>query len=179
MSGGRSRRTRGSRMALIHLIRHAATTMPGVMLGRLDPPMAAAPAPSALDVEAVFSSPLRRALETAEFLFPHHTPRVLPELAEISFGDWEGLPWLDIEQRWPDLSAAKLHDWTGITPPGGEPWSAFEQRAAAAWQIIRQSAGPCAVVAHSGVNAVLMQLATGAPALSFRQDYCEVITLDL
>lgn len=38
----------------------------------------------------VFSSPARRCLETAAILFPDATPRVVEDLREIDFGDFEG-----------------------------------------------------------------------------------------
>ncbi len=163
---------------LIHLIRHAEPTLTGVMLGRLDPPLASDDhRPIALDAASVFCSPLTRARRTAELYFPGREILCLPGLAEISLGEWDGLAWSQIEAGWPQLAREKLRDWFNVTPPGGERWSDFEARVAGAWQRIRESRLPCAIVAHSGVNSVLARLAAGREISG--QQYGEVLTLEI
>ena len=93
-------------MPLIYLIRHARPAVTGVLLGSTDVPLAAdALAASQLQVNRVFSSPLSRALRTAELMFPRHELTVLPELAERGLGEWEMLPWAALEAGWPALAA--------------------------------------------------------------------------
>jgi broad specificity phosphatase PhoE len=170
----------GAGVALIYLIRHARPSITGVMLGQLDPPLCEqAIAPTSFRAATVFASPLRRASETARRLFPHQPVHTLPELAEIGMGQWEGRSWREIEKGWPELASAKLKDWPGVTPPGGETWTDFETRVQQAWNVIRKAAGPIAVVAHAGVNAVLHHLATGSDPRAFQQGYEEVIPLEL
>jgi broad specificity phosphatase PhoE len=167
-------------MALIYLIRHARPLLAGVMLGRTDPPLERYDhAPLALPVDTVFSSPLRRARQTAELLFPGRGIRIVPELAEISFGDWDGLSWPEIETRWPEQARAKREDWFGIAAPGGESWSEFEERVAVAWRNILAADAPSAVVAHLGVNSVLSKLARGTDPVTFSQEYSEVISIEI
>ena len=119
-------------MGLIHLIRHAEPTLSGVFLGRADPGLRSRPQRSSVTVQCVFSSPLRRARDTASALFPSCEMVVLQELTEISLGEWDGLTWEEIEGRDPDLAAQKLADWNHVTPPGGESYAAIEGRARAA-----------------------------------------------
>jgi broad specificity phosphatase PhoE len=159
---------------MIHLIRHAEPTIKGVLLGQTDPPVLVGPASSALPVASVFCSPLLRARETAVALFPDQPAIVISGLAEISLGEWDGLSWHDIEQRDPALAAAKLGDWFGVTPPGGETYGAVIARAREALDTVRQASGPVAIVAHAGINAVLWHVLTGAPITRFHQDYLEV-----
>ena len=102
----------------------------------------------------------------------------MSDLAEIAIGAWEGKRWDEIEAAWPDLAAAKLRDWTGVTPPGGEPWRAFEVRANRAWDTICNAGPPVAVVALVGINGLLYSLATGSPPMKFVQQYREVITIE-
>lgn len=163
-------------MGVVYLIRHAETTISGVLLGRLDPPLLALPAKSELAVRSIFSSPLLRAKGTASALFPNHPAVIVENLTEVSLGEWDGLGWEEIERRDPTLAARKLADWLRVTPPGGEDYGAILARAASALEAIRQSEGPLAVVAHSGINAVLWHLLTGCPITAFRQDYLEVMT---
>jgi broad specificity phosphatase PhoE len=162
---------------LIHLIRHAPPAIRGVFHGSHDVPLASEVLPpSALDAASVFASPLQRARRTAEMLFPEHEIRILPELAECSFGEWEGKPWEAIQERWPELASRKMSDWRGITPPAGEPWDEFCKRVEKAWTIIRNAPPPIVVVAHGGVNSVLARLIAGRDPFTFQQDYCEVLT---
>ena len=163
-------------MGLIHLIRHAQTTISGVMLGRLDPPLLTPPAKSELAVHSVFASPLYRAHATASALFPDQAIVIVENLTEISLGEWDGLSWEEIERRDPILAASKLDDWLGETPSGGEEYAAILTRGAVALQAIRQGTAPVAVVAHAGINAVLWHLLTGCPIAGFHQNYLEVKT---
>lgn len=153
--------------------------MAGVFLGRTDLPLADQTlAPSQLEVDRVFASPLLRARQTAELLFPHREITILAGLAERDFGDWEGKRWDEIEAGWPEQTGLAKADWFGTTPPGGEPWSVFFERVQGVWERL-PAAGAAAIVAHAGVNAVLWHLASGANFAAFQQDYGEVISLAL
>lgn len=166
---------------MIHLIRHARPADAGLMLGQYDSPLAddATVTPLGIEVARVYASPLQRALRTAERCFPDAQLVVLAELAEISHGEWDGKSWSEIEAGWPEIAAAKLHDWTGVAAPGGEAWPEFAARVADAWATIRSGPLPCAIVAHAGVNAVLAQLIDGQDPAGFRQEYHEVISLEV
>ena len=162
---------------MIYLIRHARPARTGLLLGRLDEPLSGEPiAPSAYAVNAVYTSPLRRARATAEALFPQHAIIALDELTEISGGVWDGLAWNQIEQWWPELAAQRLQNWWSALPPGAEPRAAIEQRARAAWQHIASRPRPAAVIAHAGINAFLAHTAEGVSVEAFRQEYLEVKT---
>ena len=73
---------------------------------------------SAETIEGVYSSDLRRALNTARAIAEDRSvPLSLrPALREIDFGQWEGLSWAQIEQRYPEYSrewAARLSTASG------------------------------------------------------------------
>lgn len=59
-------------------------------------------------------------------------PVVEPDLAEQSFGRWEGLSWVEMQARDPDAYAAFWENPTRNAPPGGESFTAQMRRAAAA-----------------------------------------------
>ncbi|HBY62611.1 MAG TPA: hypothetical protein DEH78_22550 [Solibacterales bacterium] len=170
-------------MRSLYVIRHGEPALKGVMLGRVDPPLseagreAARAALSDLQVDLVYASPLRRARETAAFI---NAPcRIVDDLAEMAYGDWEGLAWAEIEGRWPDLVARKMADWWAVTPPGGETREQVAVRAARALDVIRQGPFPAAVVAHGGLNAELLWQASGRDPLRITQAYCEIIAITL
>jgi broad specificity phosphatase PhoE len=130
-------------------------------------------------VESVLSSPLLRARDTAKALFPKNRVEVVEELIEVSLGEWDGLAWPDVERRDPELAKRKLTDWFGVPAPGGEEGEAVMRRAARALEIARAAPSPVAIVAHAGINAVLWNLMTGSPAITFRQAYLEVKTHEM
>lgn len=161
-------------MSGIYLVRHGETATPGLFLGRSDPPLGelgrrqarqlaeTLPAPRRL-----VSSGLRRATETAAILGDHWglDPTVDLRFNEISYGEWDGLSWAEIERRWPREAAHKLGQWWEVTPPGGEQSQALVVRLQAGWEDLCAGVKPVVVVAHVGVNAVLTEISrrtTGA-----------------
>jgi broad specificity phosphatase PhoE len=132
--------------------------------------------PSGLTVSAVYASPLIRARQTAQQMFPGQAIVLSSDLAERNMGDWDGLSWPEIEIRWPDQAAAAARDWFAYTPPNAESWTQFEARIQRAWRAMPRQ-GDLAIVAHAGVNAVLSNLLAGTELTTFRQNYEEIITL--
>jgi broad specificity phosphatase PhoE len=171
-------------MPTIYLIRHEEPEMRGCFLGRTDPPLTPAGSRAAaklagLQVAALYVSPLRRARETAAAIGGPVAPVVLPELAEISFGEWEGLTWRQIEERWPDAACRKVEDWLGVAPPGGESWSDFRARVDRALTRVLAGPQPAAIVAHMVVNAALAERLLGRDPKRFRQEYGEILTCEI
>ncbi len=111
------------------------------------------------DVDAVYTSPLKRCVETAEILFPEMELRIVPELRECDFGEFENKNYQELSenenyQNWVD-SGGKL------AFPGGEDRGVFQQRCIdGVEQIIREAAeqewNHVALVVHGGtIMAVL------------------------
>lgn len=86
---------------------------------------------SGREFAAVWSSPLLRARQTAA-LHGFANPELVDELAELSFGVWEG-------RLWQDLHAAHPGKWSTAPQdlPLGEPFSTFSGRVSA---ILRRAA---------------------------------------
>jgi alpha-ribazole phosphatase len=168
-------------MRTLYLIRHARPAVEGVLLGQSDPPLSelgrneARRAFSGFHVQRIYSSPLRRALETAAFVRSPAEVIVLDELAEISLGAWDGKSWEEVQRTDTQLANRKSEDWFGVTPPDGEPWSAFTLRVLKALDQVRAGPMPAAIVAHSAVNAVIAATLQGVSPIQFQQAYCEVI----
>lgn len=114
---------------------------------------------------AYWSSPLRRARETMELargamkLSPG-SYRCDPRLKELSFGDWEGLTWGEIEAKYPDAGRDREADKWAHTPPNGESYAALSERLRG-W--LEEREAETLVVAHGGVARALMALLAGAP----------------
>ena len=151
------------------LIRHGQTrdNAAGLILGRRDPPLSDAGRAEAdrlagelrgNPIAAVWTSPLRRARETASIVAAALglEPIVCAELVESDRGRWEGRAVARIERDEPELHAAFVRGDPDFAFPEGE--SLREQRARTRAALARVSAGtlPAVVVAHAGtVRAAL------------------------
>jgi broad specificity phosphatase PhoE len=98
----------------ILLARHGETdwNRDGRFQGQADPPLNRTGRAQAVDLSdalmaeqlaAVYSSPLRRALETAEVLAASHGLEPVPvdDLREVDVGSWSGLTRAEVEERFP------------------------------------------------------------------------------
>ena len=114
-------------MKRVYLIRHGLPDFPGgrkMCIGTTDIPMgekglaqAARMAAILPPVTAVFSSPLTRAVQTAQAIGMPIT--ILPGLRELYAGEWDGLTFEQIRQRYPQLYAARAND-SPLPLPGAE-----------------------------------------------------------
>ncbi len=110
-------------------------------------------------VAAAYVSPMRRALETAEIaLAGSGIPLVpLPELRELSLGEWEGHTVEEIRGRRGDPYLAWLRAPHDCPPPGAEPLEAVCRRVLTAVERIaaaHPNGDDVLVVAHGGVISV-------------------------
>ncbi len=110
-------------------------------------------------VEAVFSSPLRRAVETAQAIGMPLT--ILEGLRELNMGAWDGLTFEEIRKTYSQLYAQR-GDHPELLPPGAErPEQGLWRFRQALEQTLESSSGDVAVVAHAGVIGLFLQDLTG------------------
>lgn len=169
-------------MTRVYLIRHGESTWNAERRwqGAMDPPLSEAGRAQAARVanalrpialDAVYSSPLQRATDTAQAIA---VPRALPvepvdDLREIAFGEWESLANTEVEQRFGSL----LQQWWSRPDqteiPGAEPLAQGRERAMGALHGIvrRHPKGQVAVVAHGGMNKLILLTLLDAPLASF------------
>ena len=112
-------------------------------------------APDELDY---VSSPLVRARETMELMRPtlglaSDGYRTDERLAEIAFGDWEGLTYDDVLARDKDVVARRESDKWGFLPPGGESYAQLTDRVRAWHQAVAKDT---VVAAHGGTARALI-----------------------
>ncbi len=92
------------------------------------------------------SSPLMRARETMELVrttlgLPKSPYEVEQRLAEIAFGEWEGLTYDDVIKRDGDVVAKREGDKWGFLPPGGESYAEVTARVGAWYDRTRPRRG--------------------------------------
>jgi len=141
------------------MLRHPQTVAnaEGRFIGRCDPPRTPRGDAQVLEMarvlaewqpDVIYSSPLTRALSAAREIAPHGVEVVvLDGLAEIDFGELEGLTWEEASSR------GLLPDYSGQGPvaPGGESATEFSARVSAAGCVITCGPRRSAVVTHGGV----------------------------
>lgn len=106
-------------------------------------------------ITAVYSSPLKRAAETAEIIARPHgiANQPLEPLKEIHVGQWEGRTWPEIEAEFADSYALYREDPVKHGYPGGETGRQLIDRVSTQLeQLFRDHVGQeVVVVAHSVV----------------------------
>lgn len=111
-------------------------------------------------IQAVYSSDLSRARETAEIIAGFlGVPLYLHAgLREVNYGFWEGLRLEEINKLFPGSRERWLSDPWNNPPPGGESMLEVRSRVLAALREIRERypQGAVAVVTHGGVIAMLL-----------------------
>ena len=137
---------------------------------------------SGVKIDAVYSSPLRRALNTAEVIARYHTLEVeiAPKLIDFDFGKWQGLPHQEVKRRYKKLYAQWLENPHLIQMPDGESLDEVRERALTAVdEVVAKHEGAVVLVSHRVVNKVLICALLGLDNSHFwniRQDTCGTTT---
>jgi broad specificity phosphatase PhoE len=134
---------------------------------------------------ALYSSPLSRALTTAEAIGRPFglSPTPVPGLTDIDYGEWQGLTPDEVGRKWRealDIWRTAPH-WAAI--PGGESLQALLTRAVAALRDVigRHPRDTVVLVGHDSVNRVILLHALDLPLSRYRQlgqDPCAVNEID-
>jgi broad specificity phosphatase PhoE len=108
---------------------------------------------------------------------------LLPELRERSWGHWEGLPFPEVQARYPQAVRAWLADEAGFAPPGGESVRAAWERGREALRglLARHRGQALLVVGNCTLNRAALSLALPLPpeeGLRLEQDYAKLTVLD-
>jgi len=122
---------------------------------------------------AVYSSDLSRARETAEIIAGRLDVSVVivPELRELDYGEWEGMPEVELPKRYPDLYTQWRANPAEVRTPGGETFGELRDRACPAFQRIAEAhAGEnVIVVAHKSANRVILCCLMGIDIKHYRE----------
>ena len=118
-------------------------------------------------VDAIYASDLCRAMVTAETIAAKFGLKVQAEPAfrELSFGDWEGLTYQQIVDKWEEAMANFLQHPDILEIPGGESFPAVQQRAMKRLnELIEKHDGQTiVVVAHGAVLRTMLTVALHMP----------------
>jgi len=159
-------------MTTVWLIRHAEpdASVWGRCYGSLDTGLSPAGREQAARIAerlgaepfaALYSSPRRRAIETAQAI--GSGIRVVPEFRELDFGDFEGRTYDEITTTHPDLYRQWMETPTTVQFPNGESFAQMNQRVLTAYRTIlaEHAEQTIAIVAHGGVARIILADALG------------------
>ena len=186
-------RNRAENQIKLVLIRHGATegNKEHRYIGRTDEPLSSE-AKEKLSAEAncypridrLFTSPMKRCIETAKIIYPDQKPVVVDPLREMDFGEFEGKNYEELNgdqryQAWIDSGGT-------LAFPEGESREEFVRRCCAALEAVlqNQQESHIAAVVHGGtIMAVLSALEQQQKAYFSWQVkpctpvFCRVVTL--
>ena len=119
------------------------------------------------DLKAVYCSSLGRAKKTAEIIAKPFglEPIVADGLMERSFGEWEGMSFDEVNEKWPEAFKAWADDPLKFSPVGGESTLETRERAVPAFNKIvdGHKDEAIAVISHGGVTRVILCEMLGIP----------------
>ena len=121
---------------------------------------------SGIPFNHIYCSHLKRSLETARIIrAENETPiTVLPDLAEINLGRWDGMPVSEVRRQFPQEYQLRGADLAGYRPYGGESFADLSLRVMPALQsVVQQSVGNVLISGHAGVNRVILCHLLGMP----------------
>lgn len=132
-----------------------------------------------VDIQAIYSSDLQRAKIGAQIIARHHDVKlhIRNDLREMYFGDWEGMPFSEISEHYPDELRKRKDDVLHFRPPGkGESMEDLSKRVMPCVQkiLVDHEGHDILMVAHGGVNRVILCHALGLNfknVFNIQQDY--------
>ena len=164
---------KGKESVILWLVRHGQTdwNLEGRYQGHADPPLNAAGLAEAeraaraftgMEVDAVITSDLQRAVQTAAAIskqvgVPYRTDT---RLREVDLGDWEGCLFPEIQARYPEMVEARKREPIDFRPPGGESLREVAHRV---WEVADEIA-----IRYPGKRVVLVSHGLALAALLVR-----------
>ncbi len=131
-----------------------------------------------VELHAIYATGLIRTEKGARIIAQYHSVpiKTKPDLREIFFGDWDGMPLEEIERSYPGELDKRYADIAEYRPPNGENMADVSKRVLGCLkEILREEAGNnILIVAHGGVNRLIICDALGLPVKSLfniQQDY--------
>jgi len=164
---------------MIYMVRHGETVLTPMRkfsgVGPLDPKLtekglaqaaAVAGAIAKLNPEVLIASPLMRTTQTAAAIAAATGLEInFDEIwYELSFGDWDGLSFEEVKEKFPDEFQGWLNS-TSYAPAGGESYDQAEVRVEEALEKVAAlyPGQRVVVVTHNGIIKLAAQIVTGAP----------------
>ena len=176
----------------IYLMRHAKPELPfggRVYYGRTDFPLSAEGRAAAaklgehlrgrITFDALYTSGMKRAVETASLAVPGMTGTAVPELREVDLGDWDGRSYDEVREQFREIYERRGVEFARTAPPCGESFEEMQRRTVPAFEKIVSSheSGNILIVAHGGAIWSIVARLFGLDLndmFFFPLDYCGI-----
>jgi broad specificity phosphatase PhoE len=133
----------------------------------------------------VYSSPFSRAVKTAEAIASHFNlpVQVHPGLADIDYGEWQGLTPQEVQARWPEMLQTWYEHPEAASIPGGETLAALRTRGMKTVNQLasRHTSQTIVIVGHTVINRVILLGMLGLGNERFwhiKQDTCAINVIE-
>jgi broad specificity phosphatase PhoE len=133
-------------------------------------------------ITAIYSSPLKRALQTAEMIAGSRHIGVItaPELIDFDYGEWQGLSHDTVKEKYQALYAEWLNNPHLVKVPQGESLDDVSRRAInLVNHVIAKHKGTVALVSHRVIHKVIICALLGLDNSHFwniKLDTCGITT---
>ena len=110
-------------------------------------------------IDAIYSSPLKRALKTAEPVAENHKldVEIATDLIDFNYGKWQGLSHREVKRKYKELYAQWITNPHLVKMPDGESLDDVKERAMQIVnRVINKYEGTAALISHHVVNKVLI-----------------------
>jgi len=111
------------------------------------------------ELEAIYSSPLRRALDTANIIARYQkiSVHIAEGIIDLDYGEWQSLPEQEAKRRYPTLHNEWHNNPHKVKMPGGESLEDVRKRAIkVVSDVLARYQGSVVLVSHRVVNKVLI-----------------------
>ena len=127
-------------------------------------------------VQRVYSSPMKRCIETAEIIYPYRELKIIDNMTELDFGEFDGKSVHELIDR-EDYKNWLQGDKPDSRPTGGESLQELLLRLykglhEIVMDMMNEELTNCALVTHSGIVTNLMT-AFGIPKLERKDLVCD------
>ncbi|MFC2044857.1 histidine phosphatase family protein [Chloroflexota bacterium] len=135
---------------------------------------------SRIKIETIYSSPLKRALKTAQIIASYHNlgVEITPGLMDLDFGKWQGLSHQEVRDKYEELYLTWTKTAHLVRMPGGERLNDVRERAVRLVdEVNAKYEGTVVMVSHRVVNKVLICALLGLDNSHFwniRLDTCGI-----
>lgn len=139
---------------------------------------------SNINFSKIYSSKQKRAYQTATILGDAISVECIPfeGIEEINFGEWEGLSWIEVKEKYPKEYDEWKRNRRYTKSPKGESYQDLLDRVLfAVHKIIATNHENVAIVTHSAVIMCLRCYITNTPfheLLKFKMDNADIIEID-
>ena len=137
-------------------------------------------------IDAIYASPMKRVQQTLAptLKMNSHTQTIFPDLREIDFGDWTGLGWEAVRDKYKFAVHEWLHKIEDPGSPNGESGKTFRARVEPCLrEIIQKHPGQnVAVFCHGGVIRMILSVLLELPlpiTNSFEVEYASITQVAL